>query len=119
MDTHRLCVSIFLKGVLAVTSFVQDKQLTVALTGEIDHHRARNVMDTLKRKIDEYLPKECILDFRDVTFMDSSGIAVILKAYRRMRELDGRLWVENVRPQPLRVLDASGIDRLVAVTAQT
>ena len=113
MDTHRLCVSIFLKGVLAVTSFVQDKQLTVALTGEIDHHRARNVMDTLKRKIDEYLPKECILDFRDVTFMDSSGIAIVIHAYRRMRELGGKLRLRNIPPQPAKVLYAAGLDRIV------
>ena len=103
---------------MQMTAFLQDKLLTVALSGEIDHHSAKSTLRQIADKIDQYLPNLCVLDFRSVSFMDSSGIAVILKAYRRMREIDGRLWVENVRPQPLRVLDASGIDRLVAVTAQ-
>lgn len=108
-------VHFFTKGVLAVTSFVQDKQLTVALAGEIDHHRARTVMDTLTRKIDEYLPKECILDFRDVTFMDSSGIAIVICALRRMRELDGNIKLKNVPPQPAKVLRAAGVERIAEI----
>ena len=54
-----------------LTSYVQDRQLTIALRGEIDHHAAREIMQALSAKIDLYLPLRCILDFRDVTFMDS------------------------------------------------
>lgn len=96
-----------------MTSFVQDKKLTVALTGEIDHHRAKTVMEIITRKIDEYLPKDCVLDFRDVTFMDSSGIAVVICAVRRMRELDGKVRLKNIPVQPTKVLRAAGIERIV------
>lgn len=58
-----------------LTSFLQDKHLTVALRGEIDHHSAKDIMRVLGNKIDLYLPRVCVLDFREVTFMDSSGIA--------------------------------------------
>lgn len=95
-----------------MTSFVQDKMLTVALSGEIDHHSARAVMTTVTAKIEEYLPRVCILDFRDVTFMDSSGIAIVICALRRMRELDGRLRLQNVPPQAARVLHAAGVERV-------
>ena len=101
-----------------MTSFVQDKQLTVALSGEIDHHHARQFMDTVSRKIDEYLPQVCILDFRDVSFMDSSGIAIVIHALRRVREIQGVLKLDNIPPQPYKVLRAAGIDRLVEMNGR-
>ena len=50
-----------------------------------------------------------------VTFMDSSGIALILRAQQRMQLLDGSLLVRNVPQQARRVLDAAGIGRLVTI----
>ena len=72
-----------------LTSFLQDKHLTVALRGEIDHHSAKDIMRVLGNKIDLYLPRVCVLDFREVTFMDSSGIAIVISCVRRMRQLRG------------------------------
>ena len=93
-----------------LTSYVQDRQLTIALRGEIDHHAAREIMQALSAKIDLYLPLRCILDFRDVTFMDSSGIAVVIHTLRRMNTLQGRLLLQNIPPQPYKVLRAAGIE---------
>ena len=101
-----------------IRSFLQDKEITITLSGEIDHHEARHAMKTIGEKIDAYLPRVCILDFRDVTFMDSSGIALIIRTDRRMRETGGRSAIANPRQQPLRVLDASGIDRLIPVKGE-
>lgn len=98
-----------------MTSFLQDKQLTIALSGEIDHHSAKETMQTVGKKIDLYLPSTCILDFRDVTFMDSSGIAIVINTVRRMRELDGRLKLQNVPAQPMKVLQAAGIERITPI----
>ena len=47
-----------------LTSFLQDKHLTIALRGEIDHHSAKDIMRVLGNKIDLYLPCVCVLDFR-------------------------------------------------------
>ena len=98
-----------------LTSFLQDKQLTIALRGEIDHHSAKDIMRVVGNKIELYLPRVCVLDFRDVTFMDSSGIAIIISCIRRMRELRGEVIVENVPPQPMKVLRASGIERIATL----
>ena len=65
-------------------------------------------MQALSAKIDLYLPLRCILDFRDVTFMDSSGIAVVIHTLRRMNTLQGRLLLQNIPPQPYKVLRAAG-----------
>ena len=89
-----------------LTSFLQEKQLTIALRGEIDHHSARDILRVVSNKIDLYLPLACVLDFREVTFMDSSGIAIVISALRKMRELSGRLALRDVPPQPMKVLRA-------------
>lgn len=98
-----------------ITSFLQDKQLTIALTGDIDHHRAKEIISVVSDKIDLYVPLVCILDFSEVTFMDSSGIAVVICALRRMRELEGRLQLANIPPQPLRVLKTAGIEKITEI----
>ena len=98
-----------------MTTFLQDKQLTIALTGEIDHHGARSILRMIADRIDQFLPMICILDFKEVTFMDSSGIAIIIHTYRRMSERCGILRLKRVPPQPRKVLEAAGMERLVTI----
>lgn len=97
------------------TSFLQDGRLTVALTGEIDHHCAKSYISRIAAKIEAYTPAVCVLDFRDVTFMDSSGIAVVINALRNMSQIEGRLELTGINAQPMRVFRASGIDKLVQI----
>lgn len=101
-----------------VLSACRDGRLTVYLHGELDHHEVRQSMAIIDRLLDEYLPRICVLDLTDLHFMDSSGIALILKMHRQMRERGGSVWVENASRQPLRVIDASGIERLVRIAAR-
>lgn len=97
------------------TSFLQDGQLTVVLTGEIDHHCAKNYISGIAAKIEAYTPRECILDFQDVTFMDSSGIAVVINALRSMTRIGGKLILSGLSNQPMKVFQTSGIDKLVEI----
>ena len=95
------------------TSFLEDGRLTIALTGEIDHHCAKAYIQVIASKIEAYMPDVCILDFRDVTFVDSSGIAVVINALRNMAQIEGKLLLTGISPQPMKVFRASGIDKLV------
>ena len=97
------------------TSYLQNGQLTIALTGEIDHHCARSYIDRIAAKIEAYSPEECVLDFSEVTFVDSSGIAVVINSMRRMAQIEGRLFLAGLGEQPMRVFRTSGIDRLVQI----
>lgn len=90
-------------------------RLTIFLSGELDHHEARRLMYAMDELVDEYLPRDCILELSELSFMDSSGIAIIIKLSRRMKTLGGRMWIENPGSQPQRVIDASGIERLVPI----
>ena len=97
------------------TSFLEDKRLTVALTGEIDHHCAKAYIQAIAAKIEAYVPETCVLDFQEVTFVDSSGIAVVINALRNMTQIEGQLLLTGISPQPMRVFHASGIDKLVEI----
>ena len=97
------------------TSFLENGRLTVALTGEIDHHCAKNYIHAIAGKIEAYTPDVCILDFQDVTFVDSSGIAVVINALRNMTQIEGKLILTGICAQPMRVFRASGIDKLVEI----
>ena len=98
-----------------LTSFLQDGELTVALTGEIDHHCAKNYISAITAKIEAYTPCRCILDFQEVTFMDSSGIAVVINALRMMTRIEGKLELSGLHGQPMKVFRTSGIDKLVDI----
>ena len=97
------------------TSFLEDGRLTVALNGEIDHHCAKAYIQAISAKIEAYTPDVCILDFQDVSFVDSSGIAVVINALRSMTQIEGKLILTVISPQPMRVFRASGIDKLVDI----
>lgn len=100
---------------MQLTSYLENGRLTVALTGEIDHHRAKGYIQAVMGKIEAYNPNICILDFADVTFMDSSGIAVVINALRCMARIEGKLELSGIRRQPLKVLQTSGIDKLIEI----
>ncbi|MDD4716074.1 MAG: anti-sigma factor antagonist [Oscillospiraceae bacterium] len=92
----------------------QNRELTIYLKGELDHHAAKQAMAAIDDQIEACLPSKAILDLKFVTFMDSSGIAVLLRAYRRMSELEGSLMVRNVPEQTRRVLNVAGLNRLIS-----
>ena len=98
-----------------LTSFLQDGELTVMLNGEIDHHCAKRYIETITSKIEAYSPQVCILDYQDVPFMDSSGIAVVINALRCMNRIGGTLMISGLRDQPMKVIRTSGVEKLVQV----
>ena len=100
---------------MPVTVSSRDSALTAALSGEIDHQVARDMMDAITGAIAERLPRRLVLDLSGVTFMDSSGIAVLLRALRQMEQTGGTLRVTNIPAQARRVLDAAGVGRLITL----
>ena len=102
---------------MQVLSRYEDGRLTLYLKGELDHHEAAAALRKISRTVDDYLPRDCVVDMGELSFMDSSGIALILKISRLMSQTGGRAWVANAKNQPLKVLDASGIDRLIQVSS--
>ncbi|WP_409968574.1 anti-sigma factor antagonist [Bengtsoniella intestinalis] len=95
-----------------------ERNLLVRCVGELDHHGAKGAMVALDQAVEAALPKKLVLDFEGVSFMDSSGIAFILRALQKMQRLEGHLLVCNVKPQAKRVLDAAGVSRMVRISQE-
>lgn len=88
--------------------------VTAYLSGEIDHHAAAG----LREEIDSRLTGEVsllILDFGGVTFMDSSGIGLVMGRYRQMQMTDGVLQIVNCPPPIYKVMRIAGLHRLAEI----
>ncbi len=89
--------------------------ITAYLDGEIDHHSAKTVREEIDMSLDENTPELLIVDFRDVSFMDSSGIGLIMGRYKRMQEIGGEVHITNPSPHIKKVLRLAGMDRLAKI----
>ena len=91
---------------------LEEDRVVACLIGEIDHHLAKELRETIDGACQRMNPSLLILDFGGVTFMDSSGIGLIMGRYRLMEELGGHLLVTNV-PAPLKkVMQLAGLEQL-------
>lgn len=89
--------------------------LIVKLKGELDHHGAKQG----RKKIDSlYKDERCkniVLDVRDLSFMDSSGIGLIMGRYKICRENGGNLCIVNEGEDVERILKLAGILKIIKV----
>jgi len=87
--------------------------LKISLVGELDHHSAKSVVSALDFER-EALPANFVLDMAGVSFMDSSGIAVVLGLSRKMSDIGGALTVKNTPPHAMRVFNAANLQKFVS-----
>ncbi len=85
---------------------------TVYLSGELDHHGAGKLRDQVDLSIERAKPKQLVLDFSDINFMDSSGIGFVMGRYRLMQQLGGSLKLAGLSTRMERVMKLAGLDRL-------
>lgn len=97
----------------------KDKNLTtVYLSGEIDHHSAKYIREEIDAVIMSLRPRELALDFSSVTFMDSSGIGLVMGRYKLVNSFSGKLYVKNVSAQTQRIMKLAGMDLLAKITVK-
>lgn len=92
---------------------VQDRNITLRLDGEIDHHAACWIIRRITQEIELSAPMQVILDFSGVKFMDSSGIAVAMNTNRLMKQLGGSVKIVNVSVQAEKVFRAAGMQQFM------
>lgn len=94
-------------------SFYSDGRLTVRFCGELDHAAAAGAMYALTEAVQEYLPRSCVLDLSGLTFMDSSGVALLLRAKKLLGRSGAGLTVQEAPEQAKRVLELAGLGRML------
>lgn len=90
-------------------------RITAAISGDLDHHAAREIRTELDDVIARSRPELLILDFGGVGFMDSSGIGLILGRSRSVKAVGGELLIKNARREIAEVIKISGLGSLIAM----
>ncbi len=90
----------------------REDKLHVRLMGEIDHHAARDVRERIDAEVERLKYKTLLLDFSGVSFMDSSGIGLVMGRYRLMQTLGGNLLVTGTSERIGKVMRLAGLDKL-------
>lgn len=85
------------------------------LSGDIDHHSAKLMREQIDEEVRTWRPKELVLDFREVTFMDSSGIGLVMGRFKLMQSLDGELKATGMSSSIKRVMRLAGLDKLAVM----
>ena len=92
--------------------------LIARLSGQLDHHSVRSIREEIDPAVPEQQPSKLALDFRAVTFMDSSGIGLILGRCKIMGGIGGTTVVWSPPPHIKRVMRLSGIERLAKIESE-
>lgn len=100
---------------MKVEHFMKEKILKVEITEEIDHHNSEKIRNRIDYEIQRIMPKKVILDLGQVEFMDSAGIGLIIGRYKVAHLYGGILEVTGVSPKLKRILDMSGIQKIIEI----
>lgn len=89
--------------------------LIASIAGELDHHYAEYARHKMDGEIVKSTTKNLIFDFSRLSFMDSSGIGVIIGRYKSIQQLSGKVAIVCDNPQIRRILEMSGIQKIIPV----
>lgn len=98
-----------------------DDILIASVCGELDHHSASTIRDEIDHTMDTFQCRNLILDFDGVTFMDSSGIGMVLGRYNKVKEKQGEIILAGCSEYVEKILSMAGIFTLISkeMTAET
>ena len=91
------------------------KTIIVQINTELDHHAATEIKKAVDGKIKSSNAVNVIFDFSKVDFMDSSGIGVIMGRFKLTGILGGKVIIFGVKKNVKRIIEMSGIDKLIKV----
>ena len=92
-----------------------DKQkiLLFRISEEIDEFKVKEIRRKADYEIERFMPKRVIFDFNRVSFMDSSGIGMVIGRYKQTSMLGGKMEITNLRPAVRKIFEMSGILKLI------
>ena len=87
--------------------------LLVRLEGELDHHTAENLRNQVEAQFEKNDLKHIVLNLEQLSFMDSSGLGVILGRYKQVKNIGGEMVVCAISPTVKRLFEMSGLFKIV------
>jgi stage II sporulation protein AA (anti-sigma F factor antagonist) len=89
--------------------------LIASINGELDHHTIEYIREKIDSEIIKSTTKNLVFDFSNVSFMDSSGIGVIMGRYKNIKKLNGQAALINVNMHIRRILEMAGVLKIVPI----
>lgn len=97
---------------MSVEIKVNGETVTAYLSGELDHHSARAMREAIDNAVELNMPSRLVLNFKNISFMDSSGIGLVMGRYRNLKKTGSELYITETSEQIYRVMKLAGIERL-------
>lgn len=96
--------------------FTRDSDaVVVGVVGELDCATGPTLEDRLKDLIENQGNRTLVIDLENMTFVDSSGLSVLVGAFRRLRERGGDLSLRRPSASTQKVFEVSGLNRVVPI----
>jgi stage II sporulation protein AA (anti-sigma F factor antagonist) len=92
---------------------VKNDVLCIRLEGELDHHTAEDLRNLATNAIEKHQIRHILLNLEHLSFMDSSGLGVILGRYKQIKQLHGEMVVCAISPAIERLFDLSGLFKIM------
>ena len=97
-----------------VCEYTKDnRELVIRFSGEIDHHTCDSIKVKADYEIQKYMPKKVVFDFKNVKFMDSSGIGMLIGRYKQIIRIGGKAEMINASKDVKRIFEMSGIFKII------
>lgn len=93
----------------------ENKLLIIKLTDEIDQHSADKVRRKIDDEIERFIPRKVVFNFDNISFMDSSGIGMVLGRYKLVKMIGGEFEIINVNKSIQKIFDMSGVTRIIKI----
>ena len=94
--------------------YIENKRILLfRITEEIDEFKVKEIRRKADYEIERFMPKRVIFDFNRVSFMDSSGIGMVIGRYKQTSLLGGKMELTNLRPSVKKIFEMSGVLKLI------
>ncbi|MBT9156757.1 MAG: Anti-sigma F factor antagonist [Firmicutes bacterium] len=91
--------------------------LVVSLSGELDHHTADELRQTVEKELDKDIARHILLDLSQLVFMDSSGVGVLLGRYRRILAQGGKMAAYSLHPHLEHLYEVAALSKVIPAFA--
>ena len=100
---------------MAVEIKVKGEVVTAYLSGELDHHTARDMRAAIDNAIELNMPTLLVLHIGEINFMDSSGIGLVMGRYRLLSRTGAQLHITGTSPAIYKMMKLAGMERLATL----
>jgi stage II sporulation protein AA (anti-sigma F factor antagonist) len=104
--------------ILLIEKKIERQTLLLYLNGELDMNTSDNLRQVIDNEIERRGIRTIILNLQEVTFIDSSGLGVILGRYKKLLPMGGKIIISNVPPHIYKIMELSGLPKIIEFQAE-